>query len=240
MRSLIRRFGRGAIGEEAFAALRGVYWPLKLRLTDYEPETRFLPDLVPRGGVCIDAGGNFGQFASYLARVVGPEGMVHSFEPLAYNRRVFTNVMRRMRLDNVTLHPFAVGARRGTTHIAVMHRNTGEAHVDETAGEVVEVVTLDDWGISLSRLDFLKIDVEGFELEVLRGAERLLSRFRPAVLCEITGISLPRYGVRPEETFDFLTSRGYSAFVIQEHRLVACSAWRTSSINYFFTADRRI
>lgn len=233
MRNLARRLVRAAIGEPAFAALRGLYWPLKLRFTAYEPETELLPLLVPRGGVCIDVGGNFGQFASYLARAAGPEGVVHSFEPLTYNGRMFQGVMRRMKLTNVVFYPYAVGAKGGTLRIAVTARNTGEAHVSD-AGEEVEVVTLDEWGAHLGRLDFIKIDVEGFELDVLRGASGLLQRFRPAIVCEVTVFSEERYGVPPAASFAFLRALGYRGHVWREGRLVPVERPVDGAINYIF------
>ena len=108
MRERLRRLVRVIAGEETFIALRGIWWRWKLRLTDYESETRALPQLVPRGAVCLDVGGNIGQYAYYLARAAGAAGVVHSFEPLTYNRRVFARVVS---LPNVVLHPFAAGAR---------------------------------------------------------------------------------------------------------------------------------
>jgi FkbM family methyltransferase len=227
MRDRIRQLARAIFGEESFVAFRGWWWRRKLRWTDYEPETRMLSRLVPRGGVCIDAGGNFGQYAYYLSRIAAE---VHSFEPLAYNRRVFERVVRA---PNVHLHPFALGAVRGATRIEVVAENTAEAHVGER-GEEVEVVALDEWGVSLHRLDFIKIDVEGSELEVLRGAAGLIDRFRPAILCEIAGHDA-RYGHAAEETFELLRAKGYAAYVCDGEDLVAVDGRRDAWINYIFT-----
>jgi FkbM family methyltransferase len=216
--------------------LRGFYWSVKLRLTEYEPETQALRRLVSRGAVCIDVGGNFGQFASYLARTASPTGFVHSFEPLAYNRRVFESVIRHMGLRNVSVYPFAVGSRPDVVRLWVPDRNTAEAHISGSGEELVEVIPLDAWAskANLTRLDFLKIDVEGFELEVLRGASDLLSHFRPALLCEISGVSESRYGVAAIETFRFLESRGYRAYTWRDVGLVAADGPRADVINYFF------
>lgn len=206
-------------------ALRALWWRWKLRLTDYEPETRALPLLVPRGAVCVDAGGNIGQYAYYLAKLAG---IVHSFEPLAYNRGVFARVIRA---PNVVLHPQALGSKPGTLRIEVTDGNIGTAHV-AAEGEQAEVVALDEWGADLERLDFLKIDVEGYELEVLRGAARLIERFHPAILCEITGLAR-RYGREPEESFAFLRERGYRAHV-WDGGLLAVDGRRDGFINYVF------
>jgi len=225
----IRNLLRALLGEERFIAFRGWWWRLRLRFGDYEPEARALDALVPEGGVCVDAGGHFGQYAHILSRLAGPRGVVHSFEPLAYNRRVFELVVRA---PNVVLHPVALGAARGSVRIEVMARNTGEAHVSETSGEVVDVVPLDD--LDLPRLDFIKIDVEGFEVDVLRGAARLIERFRPAILCEIQEHSR-RYGHTPEQAFAFLAAYGYRAHVWEDGKLVAVDGPKRGTINYIFT-----
>lgn len=241
IRETIRTRVRSAIGENFFSDFRGVYWSLKLRLTGYEPETRLARRFVPRGGVCIDVGGNFGQFASYLARAAGATGLVHSFEPLEYNRRIFQTVMRLMGLRNVVVHPFAVGSRRELLRVTIPQLNTAEAHISESGEEPVEVVPLDAWAVEagLTRLDFVKIDVEGFEMEVLRGASNLLSRFTPALLCEISGVSEERYGVAALEPFRFLKNLGYRSYVLGSAELVAVDGPRRDVINYFFVHETK-
>lgn len=239
IRDRLRRVARAVVGEKGFAGLRALWWPVKLRFSGYEPETRALPSLVPRGGVCIDAGGNFGQFASYLARAVGADGFVHIFEPLAYNREIAARVLRRMGLRNVAIHPFAAGSSRGTVHIAIDGGNVGEAHV-APEGEQAEVISLDEWAraTELPRVDFVKIDVEGYEMEVLRGAEGLIARFRPAILCEITGIAQERYGADAAGPFRYLEALGYRAHVWRNGRLNPVDAPTPGVINYIFTVSR--
>ncbi len=236
VRDTIRTGIRSAIGEDLFSGFRGFYWSVKLRLTEYEPETRALRHLVPRGAVCIDVGGNFGQFASFLARAAGPTGFVHSFEPLAYNRRIFERVIRHMGLRNVSVYPFAVGSRRDVLRLSIPGRNTAEAHISDSGAELVEVIPLDAWAseANLARLDFVKIDVEGFELEVLRGASGLLSRFKPALLCEISGVSESRYGVPVIAPFRFMESHGYRGFVWHRRQLLEAERPTPGVINYLF------
>jgi FkbM family methyltransferase len=239
LREAVRNAARSLVGEEGFASFRGLYWPVKLRLTAYEPETRALSQLIPKGGTCLDVGGNFGQFASYLARAVGREGIVHSFEPLAYNRRILTTVMKRLNLRNVVVHPFAVGSKNGTVRISIPSGNTAEAHVSEVTGEVTDVISLDSWAARqrLDRLDFLKIDVEGFEMEVIRGCQHLLSLFMPVVLCEISGVCTWRYGLSVMAPFQFLEGLGYRSFVWNGETLVSVHGPSEEVINYFFIAE---
>jgi FkbM family methyltransferase len=229
MRDRVRSLVRRLVGEEAFIAIRAAWWRWKLRRSDYEPETRALALLVPPGGVAIDCGGNFGQYAYYLSRIAAE---VHSFEPLAYNRRVFERVIRA---SNVHLHPFALTAKRETLRIEVTALNTGEAHVAQH-GDAVEAIPLDDFGASLTRLDFIKIDVEGFEVEVLRGAAKLIERFRPAILCEI-GDHARRYAHTADEAFEILRQHGYRANVWRGAALQPVDGLTDGAYNYIFVAS---
>ena len=66
--------------------------------------------------------------------------------------------------------------------------------------------------LGLDRLDFVKADIEGWELQLLRGAERALERFRPRLLLELSGRALARAGDRLDDAFNFLAARGYRGF----------------------------
>lgn len=242
LRSVTRVAVRSLIGERLFAAFRGLYWPLKLRLTRYEEETAALPLLVPAGAVCLDVGGNFGQYAMALSRAAGPAGTVHSFEPLPYNREVFALVVGRLGLLNVVLHSCAVGAAAGEVALEVPGRNTAETFVDPTGrGERVPMVALDEWVAEqgIRRIDFVKIDVEGFEMDVLRGAEKSLKRFVPVILCEISGISESRYGIAAAAPFEFLAAQRYKAFVWCDREFRVTAGPRGRKINYFFFKDEQ-
>jgi hypothetical protein len=84
-------------------------------------------------------------------------------------------------------------------------------HVDV----LVDVDTLDGLCCSadLTRLDFVKIDVEGGELHVLRGGQHVIERFRPAMLIEIEERHTARYDYTPDDIVEWLTSRGYAMYV---------------------------
>ena len=230
------------MGEKLFTPFRGLYWSLKLRIVDYEPETQALDLLVPSGGTCLDVGGNFGQFAAFLSRAVGPHGQVHNFEPLPYNREILQVTLHRLGCSNVELHPYAVGDENRPAGVAVPGSNTGEAYlVKPDEGFPVKMITLDEWveTAGLARIDFIKVDVEGFEFFVLRGAERVLYKFHPTILCEITTACRERYGHSPDDPFEFLRNLGYSPFIWQGRRLVPCDAPTDSVINYFFIHSSR-
>lgn len=98
----------------------------------------------------------------------------------------------------------ALGDRRGRCAIAEGPENNGQGHV--VPGESIPVETLDLYGVS--DLDFLKLDVEGYELPALKGAEKTILRCTPAIMVEMNGLS-ERYGYTDADLGAWLTERGY-------------------------------
>ncbi len=209
---------------------------LLARRTPYlESEMLGLRGLVRPGSVCLDVGAAAGLYTAALAQLAGPEGQVHSIEPLAFAHPVWSRVLRAGSGPNVRHYTEALGAEPGQGMMSVpMGRYgfvTGRSFLDwktrglgsneEFAGQIsvaVEVETLDDFRtrVGLDRLDFVKIDVEGAELRVLEGGQRTIEEFRPAMLIEIEARHTARYQYSPDEIADWLTKRGYVMHVWQD------------------------
>jgi FkbM family methyltransferase len=156
--------------------------------------------VLPPEGVVLDAGANIGLAALALAPLV-PRGRIHSFEPvpepLAYLR---ANAAAEP-LGNIEVVPLALGAAPGRLAIHQGVNFTAGSHVVDAAHAMhgalpalsVEVTTLDAWAAArggLPRLDLLKLDVEGFEPEVLEGTAGLLAAHRPVVVLELNSFTL--------------------------------------------------
>jgi FkbM family methyltransferase len=166
----------------------------------YEPETtRFIWNWLRPGDTFIDAGANAGYFSAMAASLVGPRGQVHAFEP---NPRVSRLLERSVELnrfhERLRVNQLALTDRAGS--VQLWCRPDGKATDDATtlrhADRIpvqVESTTLDAYcqasGIGTIRL--IKIDVEGAELEVLRGASHVLSAIRPdAIVIEFAPVLL--------------------------------------------------
>lgn len=166
----------------------------------------------PRDGVVADIGGNIGTTALAFAAAV-PEGTVHVFEPSPEMLGCLRRNVELSGADNVTVHACGLGDRATTASLQVaIPGNPGSAYLSRepaTTGTPVEVRRLDDVLATTPRLDFVKIDVEGLELQVLRGATELLRRHRPAVLFELNEQALRRGGSSGRETVAFLQQLGY-------------------------------
>ncbi len=161
----------------------GIDWPLDIK--------RWIPDL--EAGAFFDVGANVGQTALCIHERF-PTAVIHSFEPIP---ETFETLTRRMsRISNVRCNKFAMGAEEKNLKIRVVPNHvmnsleTGLLDNHPDAKEVVvEVKTVDQYCIdnSISKIDILKTDTEGYDLEVLKGASNMLKRGKiSGVLSEVT------------------------------------------------------
>lgn len=205
----------------------GIDWHLDLRdglqrelaLTgDYEPEVRdtLLRYLQP-GDVLVDVGANIGVLSLPIASA-RPDIHVFAFEPVRATAEKFSEAQTRAGIKNVTLCRVALGAKSGTLQLRndpwFGNRDTGvvSAHGLGRIAACVEVRNLDDLAdeLSLTRVDALKVDIEGGEYEALRGMERLLRRALPrVVIVEIQDALLARAAVPKGAVENFLEAMGY-------------------------------
>jgi FkbM family methyltransferase len=184
-----------------------------------------LRPFVPPDAVVLDVGGHAGQFAKLLARLA-PEGRVYSFEPGNYARTILERAIRLNRLRNVEIVPRALGSAPGWVTLSVPIKRSGSmgfglGHLGAgdparaAAVETVEVDTIDAFARArgLARLDFVKADIEGWELEMLRGGADTLRRFGPVLFLEVDDQRLARAGDSGEALAGFLGTLGYRPFV---------------------------
>jgi len=182
--------------------------------------------LIQASDICVDIGAHAGSWTRPLAKLV-PHGHVYAFEALPHYARTLSLLVRLLRLSNVTVFNHAITDRQSEVEIAWRTRQgqrlTGNSHV-ATASELADVdcvsvraVTLDGWAGVLpasTRIGLVKIDVEGAELMVVRGAKWLLETYRPPVFVEIVTTCCERYGYRPADLFRFFEDLGYRAYTI--------------------------
>jgi FkbM family methyltransferase len=145
-----------------------------------------LEEHVRPGSVAIDVGAHIGTHTLTLARLVGPSGRVYAFEPV---RKTYRELRRNLELNgvtNVVALRYALG--RGAPSVIEMNPiHEGEEGGTSVGhgGDRVELRTLDSFGFE--GVSLVKIDVEGFELPVLDGAEDTIRRNRPVLVVEIAG-----------------------------------------------------
>ena len=148
----------------------------------------------------LDIGGHVGFWSEWLAARFA---RVDSFEPHPLLQECFRlNVPH----GNVTLHSCALGAAAGEAGMELVADNSGMSHVAPAGGTGVRVMRLDDLGFD--DVDFIKIDCEGYEAAVLRGADETLRRCKPLVLIEQIDTTLERYGEAPGAALELLRASG--------------------------------
>lgn len=177
---------------------------------------------IPADGVIVDVGAHAGQFSKLFAGMA-PGGHVYAFEPSAYARSVMGPALRFNAITNITIIPMGLARAPGelALHTPIKRQGSlgfGTAHLGPGVGrvhdQVVTLTTLDAFVAErgLARVDFIKADIEGWELQALLGAERTLRRDRPALYLEVDEALLARAGDGPAALFDWLGDLGYGAF----------------------------
>jgi FkbM family methyltransferase len=172
--------------------------------------------------VVFDAGSHAGQFSKLFARLA-PAGQVYAFEPSEYARSILTLALRAHRLNGVEVVPAALGDAEGSLTLTTPIKSAGSvryglAHLGNGGGggggvrtETVPVTTLNAFVAEhgVGRFDFLKADIEGWEMRALVGGAAAIERHRPAMLLELIDGHLARAGDSLEHAWELLASWDY-------------------------------
>jgi len=200
----------------------------------YEPEVvKFLSEYLKPGMCFIDIGANVGQFTLIGASLVGPKGHVHAFEPSRITYEALGENIRLNGFGQVTTRRIALSDRIGEANFfAEEQENWGKSSLaafETTDGttttltkpQVVPLTTLDAYtGTSdVKRINLIKMDAEGAELSILKGARHILATCPPPyILCELNFVTCRRFGYHPREIVTLLENRGYQAYHIDRNR----------------------
>lgn len=155
---------------------------------------------VKAGDTVIDIGGHIGSHTITLSRCVGPQGTVHVFEPQA---KMHTELLVNTALNhcnNINYYRVALGSENKETHIKTHKTNEGIACISQE-GENISMKTLDSF--NFSRVSLIKIDVEGYEIEALKGGLETIQRNKPVMIIEVFG------GEENEKKLNFIRALGY-------------------------------
>lgn len=182
---------------------------------------RWMAENIKEDWVCLDAGANIGGHSILMARLAS-QGTVHSFEPMKTFSMLEDNV-KHSRLDNLVLNRTALGSSSQKKGRDKLFRIWGQ-RPESYSGKWT---TVDEYMKSQAtkRMDFLKVDVDGFDFEVLHGAKESISTFRPTVLVEINHASATR-DKTASDIFAFMLGQKYSrALVLDSDNYVFLSTW---------------
>lgn len=177
---------------------------LELRLDDWiqeniyfirnyeKAELTIFKNVLKKEDLFIDIGANFGLYSLIASKIVSDEGSVICFEPFSTNYNVLKKNVALNNISNIKLENKAVGEVNTKTNIYYndVEKNLGMATLiynENSRKEEVEIISLDSYVElnSINRINVIKIDVEGFEYNVLKGMENTLRKYKPTLFIEI-------------------------------------------------------
>jgi FkbM family methyltransferase len=199
-------------------------------LSSTEQEFHSLKKWIRQGDVVIDIGSNIGRYSFAFSKIVGPNGHVYSFEPLPRIFFILSALTYLGNYKNITLFNAAVGENFGIVNIPenwtppnsnyIFHTNTASKilYADESIDTKPNILNsrrclkLDDINI-IEKIKLIKIDVEGLECSVIRGAKNLILRDRPIIIAEsndqLVAVFLLELGYKESNEFPNSRNRTY-------------------------------
>ena len=186
-----------------------------------EEEVKKIFKYVKRGMTVLDIGAHIGYFALLMAHLVGPDGLVFAFEP---NPSTYTQLKTNLAINphlsdgRIKILQSALGEDQGVQSFfcpisgyegLAGLKDTKRAPINQVSK--VEVDTLDNFAVThnLKRIDFIKMDIEGAEYDVLKGSEKVLNELHPIILFEACELNTEPYGYRVFEELQYLEQRRY-------------------------------
>lgn len=197
--------------------------------------TEAIASRVKPGWVCYDVGAHVGYYSLMLAKLTGSGGQVHAFEPLAYNLEfIHRHVERNQQSDIVRVHPLALFDDSGTASLFASNTQDSSMAVlkdvrrlnlpfYQRVFERFKEVTVEQQSIDclvalgvIAPPHLIKIDVEGAEVAVLRGAQETLRQTKPVVVAEL------HTAANAVECTGLLTELGYRVLVLEDSKAELC------------------
>jgi len=236
-------------GNELYRVAFPIYLPLYSAFKAYvdRAERRFLAGVLAAGSVVVDAGANIGIYSRFLSRCVGAGGRVHSFEPSPDNFAHLKSALANV--TNVTLNQLAVGEKTEDSMLYVSEELNVDHRAYPTAREPrraisIRTTALDDYFKPGTRVDLIKMDIQGYELHALQGAERVISD-NPQInlLVEFWPYGLRCAGASEKDLVAFLRHKGFRCFLVANGLLRPCpepNANPDDPADYFNLFARRL
>ena len=194
----------------------------------YEQEMSAIPKIIENPKVIIDIGANYGTYYFFLSKLY-PIAKIFAFEPAKSSYDILKKIKKRFSLDNVIPVKKGLGEKEEEREIITPMHYTIIAYISdknskknkEDESEEIEITTLDNFvkRNKIKNVNFIKCDVEGFELSVFNGARKTLKRFKPLVFVEIEERHTEKYGINPQQVLDFFKKLGYKSYSIKKDKI---------------------
>ncbi len=165
--------------------------------------TKAVKKIIKKGDIVVDIGGNIGYYALLESRLVGEEGKVFAIEPVPDNFEVLNKNIELNKYKNITTYRYAIGDEDGNSEINVGERRNSSSLREDVGGYVkfidkvpVKVFKLDTFLKDKPSPSFVRMDVEGYETEIIKGMEKTLSSSKKLkVFIELHSLYIGEVGV---------------------------------------------
>ncbi|ABB39689.2 methyltransferase FkbM family [Oleidesulfovibrio alaskensis G20] len=184
--------------------------------------TNLVQQFVKEGQTVLDIGGNIGYYTVMFSKIVGRSGKVITFEPTAHYRSILEKNVQENQINNVLIRPEGLSDKAEKLTISI-GSSTATLHAPEgqqiDSYEAIQLARLDDLveQLDITKLDFIKIDVDGHEPSVLRGAQQTIKKFKPLILLEVSHLHYLEGNVFAWDFYDYLSSLNY--YIYDEHEM---------------------
>ena len=202
-------------------------------------ELKLLNQHLSENSTFIDIGANFGLYTLSAAEKISDTGKIICFEPFPENFQALTKNITRNKLSMITAENMAIGDQRGMLKLYYQpsENNLGmvsATHLENSKVHEVEVLSLDDYleNRDVDKIDFIKIDVEGFEYRVLFGMKKTLATYSPKILIEI--FDTDEVKMENQNTHNFLIEMGYAKHFIDDEGNLSDQNMNPIRKNYFY------
>lgn len=193
-----------------------VDWYLYFGFKDNSKEAVF--KLINKGMYILDIGANVGDLSFNFAQLVGEDGRVYSFEPDKQNFYRFEKNYDLNNFRNISKINLGLGDVKGFYSMSANDKepgNDGSKRIvaSTTSADIngAEIITLDEWAVANSptKIDIIKMDIEGYEYSALSGAIETLKKYKPILYLELHDVKLKEHGSSASELLYFIRQMGY-------------------------------
>jgi FkbM family methyltransferase len=208
------------------------------------PELFFLDKIIKPEYHCIDLGANVGYYSTRLSKLTRKSGKIYAVEPVTLFRNLLEKNLKKFDCNNVELIAYALGSenkaiKMGTPEIAGVFRHGLTKIIDSPSENFAQTYEVqmrlpDELFQNLSRLDYIKCDVEGYEVHIFPFFTKTLSRFHPLIQMEISTVN------NRKQIFDILLPLGYKIFGLADNSLTELTEMQALYYNkgdFYFKCD---